>query len=107
MQQQPIFTVDPVEFQPQNPICHAVVSSHKLVLGLENGQICIINLQKAAAPDYLNVIPSTMGSGSPIRKMFLDPSGRHLIIGTKSLDYYYLFLPDWKKAKPLTKFKVR
>ena len=37
--------------------------------------------------------------------MFLDPTGRHLIITTQSGDNYYLYA-KWKKAKLLSKIKV-
>jgi hypothetical protein len=38
--------------------------------------------------------------------MFFDPTGRHLIITTETGDNYYLF-SKWKKAKMLTKIRVR
>lgn len=44
-------------------------------------------------------------SEGKIYKMFLDPTGRHLIITTESGDNYYLYA-KWKKAKLLSKIKV-
>lgn len=45
-------------------------------------------------------------SEGKIYKMFFDPTGRHLIITTETGDNYYLFA-KWKKAKLLSKIKVR
>lgn len=50
-------------------------------------------------------IPRKVSEGK-IYKMFFDPTGRHLIITTETGDNYYLF-EKWKKAKHLSKIKVR
>jgi len=50
-------------------------------------------------------IPRKISEGK-IYKMFFDPTGRHLIITTETGDNYYLFA-KWKKAKLLSKIKVK
>lgn len=40
-----------------------------------------------------------------IYKLFLDPSGRHLIITSQQGENWYLFR-GWKKPKPLRSFKI-
>ena len=40
-----------------------------------------------------------------IKNIYLDPTGKHLIIVTEGEDTYYLY-EKWKKPKLMTKFRV-
>lgn len=45
-------------------------------------------------------------SNNKVAQLFLDPTGRHIIVTTDSGDNYYLF-QKWRRTKELAKLKVR
>jgi hypothetical protein len=44
-------------------------------------------------------------STSKVIQLFLDPTGRHIIVTTDTGDNYYLF-QKWRRTKELAKLKV-
>lgn len=45
-------------------------------------------------------------SPSKVTKLFLDPTGRHIVVTTDAGDNYYLF-HKWRRTKELAKLKVK
>lgn len=48
---------------------------------------------------------SRKASNSKVTQLFLDPTGRHIIVSTDTGDNYYLF-QKWRRTKELGKLKV-
>lgn len=44
-------------------------------------------------------------SASKVMQLFLDPTGRHIVVTTDTGDNYYLF-HTWRRTKELAKLKV-
>jgi len=97
----PVFSLRPVEFSPGGKIKHMVVCSEILVMALANNSITRLDLQN---PHIIDEIPISKGSDDQIHKLFLDPSGNHLIISMSNEDNYYIFL-KWQKPKMLSKMR--
>src|SRR4051812_9473883 len=78
-----------------------VVCSNILVMALQNGHIIRLNLK---TPEELEDIEITRKAEEKIHKIFLDPTGSHLIISMENEDNYYLHM-KWKKPKIMSKMK--
>lgn len=48
---------------------------------------------------------SRKASNSKVTQLFLDPTGRHIIVTTDSGDNYYLY-QKWRRTKELSKLKA-
>lgn len=79
------------------------VSSDIVAMGLSNNSVTIIELSRAEQVIRLNIQrkPTEM----TLYKMFLDPSGRHLIVTSTQGENWYLYR-GWKKFKQLKNFKM-
>lgn len=71
-------------------------------MGLSSNVLILIELSHATQVDRISV-----GGGKPftLYKLFMDPSGRHIIITSTQGDNWYMY-KAWKKAKPLTRMKM-
>ncbi|KAG0207106.1 hypothetical protein BGX28_001582 [Mortierella sp. GBA30] len=97
-----IFTLAKVEYQIPSKLSAMAVSNNILFMALETMHLLRIDLDKAQEVEDIE-IPRRVSEGR-IYKMFLDPTGRHLVITTETGDNYYLYA-KWKKAKLLSKIK--
>jgi hypothetical protein len=80
-----------------------VVASDFLAMGLSSNVIVLIELAHA---DQAPKIPiPRKPSEFSLYKLFMDPSGRHLIITSLEGENWYLFR-GWKKPKQLKTFKM-
>ncbi|KAI6136496.1 Pep3/Vps18/deep orange family-domain-containing protein [Pisolithus sp. B1] len=97
------FDLCPVQYTPPAPLACLAVSSDKMAMGLASNTIVLIEL---AHPDQILQIPiSRKPAEMSLYKMFLDPSGRHLVITSHQGENWYLFR-GWKKPKQLKSFKM-
>src|ERR1700753_4139477 len=99
----PIFELGRVEFPEgiPSPIVSTAICSNILAIAFANNQFYMLDLQK---PEYImkfevprKPVEATM------RKIFLDPSGRHLLLNFAQGETWYIHR-SWKKAKPLKRF---
>jgi len=97
----PIFNKQRINFDPPDPITHMCVCSSHLVMGMSTNILLCVDLDHPDSPNEVELVKS---ADDGIAGMFLDPSGRHLIVSMKSADNYYLTYGA-KKAKVLTKLK--
>ncbi|KAH8102501.1 Pep3/Vps18/deep orange family-domain-containing protein [Cristinia sonorae] len=98
----PLFTLEKVQYPLSAPLASVAVASDTLILGLTNNIINIIELsggETIQIPIPRKVLEMT------IYKLFLDPSGRHLIVSSKQGENWYLF-KGWKKPRLLKSFKM-
>ena len=97
----PIFNKQRINFDPPDPIRHMCICNSHLVMGMSTNILLFIDLEH---PDSPNEVELPKSADDSISSMFLDPSGRHLIVSMKSGENYYLMYGA-KKAKVLAKLK--
>ena len=99
----PIFELGKVQYSPPAPIVSLAVCSDLLVMGLSNNNLIMIELSR---PEHVVKIPiQRKPSEMTLYKVFLDPTGRHIIVSSTQGENWYLF-KGWKKFKPLKGFKM-
>ncbi|KAJ2355403.1 tethering complex subunit [Coemansia sp. RSA 2618] len=98
----PVFSLDTVQFQVPNKIISLAVSNDILVLVIEGAKILRIKLQEAhnIVEASVPVNPTSLRACN----VFLDPSGRHLLLSTPQGESFYYY-EGWDAAKPLSRFK--
>ncbi|KAI9454019.1 Pep3/Vps18/deep orange family-domain-containing protein [Russula earlei] len=99
----PIFDLGRVQYTLAAPLVSLVVASDVLAMGLSSNVIVLIEL---AHTDQVFKIPiPRKPTEFTIYKLFMDPSGRHLVITSLEGENWYLFR-NWKKPKQLKTFKM-
>ncbi|KAJ1802442.1 tethering complex subunit, partial [Coemansia sp. RSA 2599] len=98
----PIFSLDTVQFQVPNKIISLAVSNDVLVLIIEGAKVLRIKLQEAH--NILEVDIPINPASLRACNVFLDPTGRHLLLSTPQGENFYHF-EGWDQMKPLAKFK--
>ncbi|KAF9455054.1 hypothetical protein P691DRAFT_691384 [Macrolepiota fuliginosa MF-IS2] len=98
-----IFELGPVQFSFPAPLVSFVVSSDLLVMGLNNNSLVLIELSHA---DKVEKVPiPRKPTEMTLYKVFMDPSGRHIIITSTQGENWYLYR-HWKKPRLLKGFKM-
>ncbi|RKO83325.1 hypothetical protein BDK51DRAFT_33944 [Blyttiomyces helicus] len=114
----PVFQLDRVQipFAVVNLVCVAVANS-LLAMAVEGHatggaardpaaprvqRIFRILLTQGDAIEEIELQPRQ--KGDRIRRLFLDPTARHMLISTEAGDNYYLF-DRWQKPRPLSKMR--
>ncbi|KAJ8042892.1 Vacuolar protein sorting-associated protein 18-like [Holothuria leucospilota] len=93
-----IFTRQKINFTPPRAITHMVASNNMLMIAMADKTLLRINRDQ---PDQRNEIRF---SDEKIHRMFLDPSGQHLIVSTEGQDVLYVGKKS-RKARHLAKMK--
>ena len=100
---QPVFDLGQVQFTLPARLLSLVVSSDVLVMGLANNVLVLIELSR---DDQVVQVPIPRKvTEFTIYELFLDPSGRHLIITSTQGENWYLFR-GWKKPRQLKSIKL-
>lgn len=97
----PIFTKKKINFKPEEPITHLMVCNNFLVMAMSQGTMMRLDLEH---PDDQERVEVFKPGEERIHKMFLDPTGKHLIISLDSSENLYLSRNS-KKPKPIAKLK--
>lgn len=97
----PIFSKKKINFKPDDSITHLTVSNNFLVMAMANGIIMRLDLEHPDEPERVEIFKA---GEEKIYKIFLDPTGRHLIISLVSTENLYLSRNS-KKAKPIGRLK--
>ncbi|KAM5530109.1 hypothetical protein V8D89_016218, partial [Ganoderma adspersum] len=99
----PIFQLGEVQCPLSAPLVSLVVSSDSLYMGLANN--LIIQIELSRAEHFIRIQIPRKPSEFTIHKLFLDPSGRHLLVTSLQGENWY-FYRGWKKPKQLKSFKM-
>jgi vacuolar protein sorting-associated protein 18 len=99
----PIFDIGRVQYSLPAPLVSLVVASDVLAMGLSSNTIVFIEL--AHSDQEIKIPIPRKPTEFSIYKLFLDPSGRHLIVTSIEGENWYLFR-GWKKPKQLKTFKM-
>lgn len=97
----PIFSKKKVNFKPPNPITHLVVCNNFLVMAMNSNILLRLDIEHPEQPDEVE-IPRAVED--QVHKIFLDPTGKHLVISMESTENYYLSRNS-KKPKQIGKIK--
>ena len=99
----PIFMLEEVQFQFPAPLVSFVISSGMLCMGLSSNMLVLIELNHEDKVIKIQIPrkPSEMA----LYKLFMDPSGRHIIITSQQGENWYLY-KTWKKPRQLKGFKM-
>ncbi|KAF9244574.1 Pep3/Vps18/deep orange family-domain-containing protein [Melanogaster broomeanus] len=97
----PIFDLGRVQYTLPAPLLSLAVSSDVLAMALSSNVIILIELSHAE--QVLQIPIPRKPTEMTIHKIFLDPSGRHLIVTSHQGENWYLYR-GWKKPKQLKSF---
>ncbi|KAJ3332896.1 hypothetical protein HDU76_012696 [Blyttiomyces sp. JEL0837] len=108
----PMFSLDRVQFSFPGVLIDLTVGNNLLAMALESSsvskegtrmqQVLRIDLGQSQAIEEIEFAPKQ--KNDKIRRLFMDPTARHLIITTNGGDNYYLYY-TWKKPRNLAKFR--
>ncbi|KAJ7492755.1 Pep3/Vps18/deep orange family-domain-containing protein [Mycena latifolia] len=99
----PIFDLCRVQYVFPAPLVAFVVCSDMLAMALSTNVIVLIELSRS---DQVIKIPiPRKPTDMTIHKIFMDPSGRHIIITSTQGENWYLYRA-WKKPRQLKSFKM-
>jgi vacuolar protein sorting-associated protein 18 len=96
----PIFDLGRVQYAINAPLVSLVVCSDILVMGLSSNVLILIEL---AHPTQVLRIPIQSKGEFTLYKLFMDPSGRHIIVTSQQGENWYFFR-SWKKPRQLKSF---
>ena len=99
----PIFQLGEVQCPLSAALVSLVVSSDTLYMGLANNLIVQIELSRAE--QFIRIQIPRKPTEFTIYKLFLDPSGRHLLVTSVQGENWY-FYRGWKKPRQLKSFKM-
>eukprot|EP01102_Stenamoeba_stenopodia_P010615 TRINITY_DN321_c1_g3_i2.p1 TRINITY_DN321_c1_g3~~TRINITY_DN321_c1_g3_i2.p1 ORF type:complete len:980 (-),score=215.52 TRINITY_DN321_c1_g3_i2:2222-5161(-) len=97
--QQPIFSFEQVDYRVSN-LKHMSVCSNLIVMAIENGTLHRLHLSRPQDVKYIEV------TKEPIHKIFLDPTGKFLIISVLGHHPENYFLhASWDRPRVLSKMR--
>lgn len=99
--EQPMFKREIKNYRPPASIVDFKVCSHIAAIAHENNVVIRLDLNNPSEPDSVEI---TKKMDDKIHRIFMDPSGRHLIVCMKSLESYHLGRNN-KKPKALQKLR--
>ncbi|KAJ3790853.1 Pep3/Vps18/deep orange family-domain-containing protein [Lentinula aff. detonsa] len=99
--QSPIFDLGQVQCAINAPLVSLVVCSDMLVMGLASNVLILIELAHATQVTRIQ-IPAKPNEMT-LHKLFMDPSGRHIIITSTQGQNWYLYR-TWKKPRQMKTF---
>ncbi|KAF8973878.1 DigA protein [Flammula alnicola] len=99
----PAFELGRVQYAFPAPLISFVVSSDMLAMGLSSNMVVLIELSHAEQVVKIQIPRKT--TEMSIYKIFMDPSGRHIIITSVQGENWYLYR-YWKKPRQLKGFKM-
>nr|XP_029507734.1 vacuolar protein sorting-associated protein 18 homolog [Oncorhynchus nerka] len=86
-EEKPIFNKQRIDFSPPEKINHFAVCNNQLCMSLGKDTLLRIDLAK---PDQPNQIELGRKEDSRVHKLFLDPTGSHLVISLSTSECLYL-----------------
>ncbi|KAG2023080.1 DigA protein [Coprinopsis cinerea AmutBmut pab1-1] len=98
-----VFDLGRVQYAFPAPLISFVISSDMLAMGLTSNQLVLIELSHA--DQVIKIQIPRKPTEMTIYKLFMDPSGRHLIITSQQGENWYLYR-SWKKPRQLKGFRM-
>ncbi|KAI7903291.1 Pep3/Vps18/deep orange family-domain-containing protein [Cokeromyces recurvatus] len=98
----PMFSLQYVQFQLPDTLVDLAVQNNILAAILDNFRIIRIDLDNPLEVDMVEI--SRKSTSNKAIKLFLDPTGRHIIVTSSNGENYYLF-HKWRRTKELSKLR--
>ncbi|KAG5718797.1 Vacuolar protein sorting-associated protein 18 like protein [Termitomyces sp. T112] len=99
----PIFDIGRVQYDFPAPLIACVVSSDTLAMGFSSNLLVLIELSHA--DQVIKIRIPRKPTEMTLYKMFMDPSGRHIVITSIQGENWYLYR-SWKEPRRLKGFKM-
>ncbi|KAH6916857.1 DigA protein [Coprinopsis sp. MPI-PUGE-AT-0042] len=99
----PVFDLGRVQYAFPAPLVSFVISSDLLAMGFTNNLLVLIELSHA--DQVIKIQIPRKPTDFALHKVFMDPSGRHIIITSTQGENWYLYR-NWKKPRMLKGFKM-
>ncbi|EPQ60538.1 hypothetical protein GLOTRDRAFT_102290 [Gloeophyllum trabeum ATCC 11539] len=99
----PVFELGRVQYTLPAPLVSMAVSSDVLAMALASNTIVLIAL--AHADQVMKIQIPRKTNEMSVSKIFMDPSGRHIIVTSPQGENWYLYR-TWKKPRQLKGFKM-
>ncbi|KAG6888839.1 hypothetical protein C0992_007397 [Termitomyces sp. T32_za158] len=99
----PIFDIGRVQYDFPAPLVTCVVSSDVLVMGFSSNLLVLIELSHA--DQVIKIRIPRKPTEMTLYKVFMDPSGRHIVITSIQGENWYLYR-GWKEPKRLKGLKM-
>lgn len=100
--EEPIFNRVKVNYKPSATITHMCAGNNILVVALSTNCLARVEIESQTTSEIELPSPVT----DRVHQIFLDPTGRHLIVSMNSQDNYYIALGTAsRKPKPILKLK--
>lgn len=100
--EEPIFNRVKLNYKPSATITHLCVGNNVLVVALSTNTLTRVEIDSQSTSEI--ELPSSMTDR--VHQIFVDPTGRHLIVSMNSQDNYYISLGTAsKKPKAIPKLK--
>ncbi|KAL6310046.1 Pep3/Vps18/deep orange family-domain-containing protein [Sparassis latifolia] len=99
----PLFELGRVQYTLPASLVSLVVSSDVLSMGLSNN--IIVQIELSRSEQVVKIQIPRKPTEFTIYKLFLDPSGRHLLVTSLQGENWYLYR-GWKKPRQLKSFKM-
>ncbi|KAG6832293.1 hypothetical protein H0H92_003526 [Tricholoma furcatifolium] len=99
----PIFDIGRVQYDFPAPLISCVVASDMLAMGFSSNLIVLIELSHADQVIKIKIPRKT--TEMTLYKLFMDPSGRHIIVTSTQGENWYLY-HSWKEPRRLKGFKM-
>lgn len=100
-----VFSLGTVEFPLPAPLVSMVVCSDVIALGLSSNLVVLILMDAARSEQVVQVQIPRKPTEMTLYQIFLDPSGRHLLITSTQGENWYLYR-GWKKPRQLKSYKM-
>ncbi|MBN3326234.1 VPS18 protein, partial [Atractosteus spatula] len=100
-EEKPIFNKQRIDFSPPEKINHFAVCNNQLCMSLGKDTLLRIDLGK---PDQPNQVELGRKDEAKVHKLFLDPTGAHLVISLTSSECLYLNR-NTQKVRSLSRWK--
>ncbi|KAK7098433.1 vacuolar protein sorting-associated protein 18 homolog isoform X3 [Littorina saxatilis] len=100
--EEPIFSRVKLNYKPNATITHLCAGNNTLVVAQSTNILVRVEIESQTTSEIELPSPVT----DRVHQIFLDPTGRHLIVSMNSQDNYYISLgTSTKKPKPIAKLK--
>jgi hypothetical protein len=109
-----LFSLNRVQYALTHQLSHLACSNNVLLLALKSKppHLVKIDLTRPDAEETIDIGPLPNNVPFSVHSIFLDPTGKHILLSLSTSDVYYCYL-NWspdpnsrnKRAKPLGKLK--
>ncbi|KAL6061226.1 tethering complex subunit [Balamuthia mandrillaris] len=99
----PIFSLQKIEYNPKD-LKSMVVCNDTVILALRNNHLIRLRLDAPSELEEIEFVNNKKVGKDQIHKVFMDPTGNHVVISMVHRDNYYIH-SSWPKPRNLSKMR--